>query len=243
MCVELADGARLSARLLVAADSRFSSTRRLLGIGAQLRDFGKTMLVCRVRHAVPHHHAAWEWFGYGKTLALLPLKGNRAGAVLTLPPRQVEALLAMDARAFGAAVTDAFEHRLGPMQQDGSRHAYPLIATYAQQFAGERAALIGDAAVGMHPVTAHGFNFGLQSQARLAERVLAAAARGGDIGAAAVVQGYARAHVWRRARCMKQPMHWPRCTPTIVHRPACCDVAPCVRPMRWRRSSRRLQRI
>ncbi|WDJ83868.1 5-demethoxyubiquinol-8 5-hydroxylase UbiM [Xanthomonas campestris] len=192
--VELADGARLSARLLVAADSRFSSTRRLLGIGAQLRDFGKTMLVCRMRHAVPHHHAAWEWFGYGKTLALLPLQGNRAGAVLTLPPRQVEALLAMDARAFGAAVTDAFEHRLGPMQQDGSRHAYPLIATYAQQFSGERAALIGDAAVGMHPVTAHGFNFGLQSQARLAERVLAAAARGGDIGAAAVVQGYARAH-------------------------------------------------
>ncbi|MCW1981834.1 ubiquinone biosynthesis UbiH/UbiF/VisC/COQ6 family hydroxylase [Xanthomonas arboricola] len=194
VCVELADGARLSARLLVAADSRFSSTRRLLGIGAQLRDFGKTMLVFRMRHAVPHHHAAWEWFGYGKTLALLPLQGNRAGAVLTLPPRQVEALLAMDARAFGAAVTDAFEHRLGPMQQDGSRHAYPLIATYAQQFSGERAALIGDAAVGMHPVTAHGFNFGLQSQARLAERVLAAAARGGDIGAAAVVQGYARAH-------------------------------------------------
>ncbi|PPU19992.1 5-demethoxyubiquinol-8 5-hydroxylase UbiM [Xanthomonas arboricola] len=192
--LQLSDGETVSARLLVAADSRFSSTRRLLGIGAQLRDFGKTMLVCRMRHALPHRHAAWEWFGYGKTLALLPLQGNRAGAVLTLPPRQVEALLAMEAADFSAAVTEAFEHRLGPMQQDGSRHAYPLVAAYAQRLIAERAALIGDAAVGMHPVTAHGFNFGLQSQARLAERVCAAAAAGRDIGAAALLQGYERAH-------------------------------------------------
>lgn len=85
--LQLSDGDTLSARLLVAAGSRFSSTRRLLGIGAQLRDFGKSMLVCRMRHALPHRQAAWEWFGYGKTLALLPLQGNRAGAVLTLPPR------------------------------------------------------------------------------------------------------------------------------------------------------------
>ncbi|APO94482.1 5-demethoxyubiquinol-8 5-hydroxylase UbiM [Xanthomonas vesicatoria] len=192
--LQLSDGERLSARLLVVADSRFSSTRRLLGIGAQLRDFGKTMLVCRVRHALPHRHAAWEWFGYGKTLALLPLHDNRAGAVLTLPPRQIDTLLALDQAQFSAAVTDAFEHRLGTMHQDGSRHAYPLIATYAQRFACERAALIGDAAVGMHPVTAHGFNFGLQSQARLAERVHHAIATGCDIGAADLLRDYERAH-------------------------------------------------
>ncbi|MEE7548413.1 5-demethoxyubiquinol-8 5-hydroxylase UbiM, partial [Xanthomonas sp. Kuri4-1] len=153
----LSDAQTLSARLLVAADSRFSSTRRLLGIGAQMRDFGKTMLVCRMRHRLPHHHAAWEWFGYGKTLALLPLQGDRAGAVLTLPPRRVDALLALDEAAFGRAITEYFEHRLGDMVQDGSRHAYPLVGVYAERFVAARSALIGDAAVGMHPVTAHGF--------------------------------------------------------------------------------------
>lgn len=193
----LSDGRVLSARLVVAADSRFSGTRRMMGIGAQMRDFGKTMLVCRMRHALPHHHAAWEWFGYGKTLALLPLNGERAGAVVTLPPRAVETLLAMDEATFGTAITRLFEHRLGPMTQEGSRHAYPLVGVYAHRFVGPRYALIGDAAVGMHPVTAHGFNFGLQSQERLSRALLAAARGGGDIADAALLAGYERAH--RRA--------------------------------------------
>jgi len=193
----LATGERLSARLLVAADSRFSATRRMLGIGAQLRDFGKTMLVCRMRHELPHHHAAWEWFGYGKTVALLPLHGERAGAVLTLPPRRIEALLAMDEAGFGRAITELFEGRLGEMALDGSRHAYPLVAVYADRFAGRRSALIGDAAVGMHPVTAHGFNFGLRSVARLSKAVVEAAAAGRDIGSPPLLAGYERSH--RRA--------------------------------------------
>lgn len=195
--VGLSDGQKLAAQLVVAADSRFSTTRRMMGIGARMHDFGKTMLVSRMRHEQPHHHAAWEWFGYGKTLALLPLNGDRAGAVVTLPPRAVEALLAMDGATYGTAITRLFEHRLGAMQPEGSRHAYPLVGVYAHRFVGPRYALIGDAAVGMHPVTAHGFNFGLQSQQRLARRLLARAGEGGDIADPDLLAGYERAH--RRA--------------------------------------------
>ena len=41
---------RLCAPLVVAADSRFSAARRQLGIGAQMTDFGRTVIVCRMRH-------------------------------------------------------------------------------------------------------------------------------------------------------------------------------------------------
>ena len=37
---------------------RFSETRRALGIGASQYDFGKSMLVCRMRHELPHHGVA-----------------------------------------------------------------------------------------------------------------------------------------------------------------------------------------
>ncbi|WP_017909749.1 5-demethoxyubiquinol-8 5-hydroxylase UbiM, partial [Xanthomonas sp. SHU 199] len=192
--VQLSDGRSVAARLVVAADSRFSSTRRMSGIGAQLRDFGRTMLVCRGRHERPHHQTAWEWFGYGRTMALLPLHGNEASAVLTLPPERAQALLQMDEAALGAEISTFFEHRLGAMTPLVRPQAYPLVAVYAQRFVAERYALIGDAAVGMHPVTAHGFNFGLQSQARLARALHDAVARGGDIAAPALLAGYQRGH-------------------------------------------------
>ena len=192
--VVLDDGRRLAARLVVAADSRFSATRRMMGIGAQMRDFGKSMLVCRMAHERPHRHEAWEWFGYGRTLAMLPLPGDQCSAVITLPPQQIQELMAMDEDGFGEAVGGFFEQRLGRMQPVGTRHVYPLVGVYAHRFAGPRYALVGDAAVGMHPVTAHGFNFGLQSQQRLAKLLEEAAGRGGDIGEAALLARYERSH-------------------------------------------------
>ncbi|MDR6673796.1 5-demethoxyubiquinol-8 5-hydroxylase UbiM [Xanthomonas sp. 1678] len=192
--LRLSDGWTLRARLVVAADSRFSSTRRMRGIGAQMRDFGRSMLVCRVSHERPHQHTAWEWFGYGQTLALLPLRGNQASAVLTLAPERAQALMQMDEAALGAEISARFEHRLGAMTPLVRPQVYPLVAVYAQRFVGKRYALIGDAAVGMHPVTAHGFNFGLQSQARLARALHAAVAQGRDIAAPALLAGYERGH-------------------------------------------------
>jgi len=192
--VTLSDGRRLAARLVVAADSRFSSTRRMLGIGAQLRDFGKSMLVCRMQIEVPHQHTAWEWFGYGRTMALLPLNGDQASAVITLPPRQIEALMTQDEVTFGRSISAFFAHRLGAMRPVAAPTAYPLVGVYAHAFAGERSALIGDAAVGMHPVTAHGFNLGLQSQHRLATIIGKAAAQGRDIAARSGLAAYERGH-------------------------------------------------
>ncbi|WP_152224057.1 5-demethoxyubiquinol-8 5-hydroxylase UbiM [Pseudomonas sp. SCB32] len=182
------------ARLLVAADSRFSETRRMLGIGASMEDFGKTMMVCRMAHERPHHNVAWEWFGYGQTLALLPVNGDRSSVVLTLPQREMAPLLELDETAFAHEMERRFDRRLGAMQLLGPRHTYPLVGVFADRFVGPRSALIGDAAVGMHPVTAHGFNFGLQSQRRLAAEVLSTHRRGGDIGGAWPLRRYATAH-------------------------------------------------
>lgn len=194
---------RLHAPLLVAADSRFSATRRQLGIGARMTDFGRTVIVCRMRHAEPHGGVAHECFGYERTLAVLPLPGDAAGplcsVVVTAGAADAAALLALPADAFAAEVQAQFGHRLGAMRLDGERHAYPLVATYAQRFAGHRCALLGDAAVGMHPVTAHGFNLGLAGVERLTAALLAARQQGRDIGHAEALAAYAQAqhrHAW-----------------------------------------------
>lgn len=196
--VTLDDGTRLRASLLVAADSRFSETRRAMGIPARMQDFGKTMLVCRMRHALAHARTAWEWFDYGQTLALLPLHdANTSSVVLTVPHAQAQTLQAMDADAFSAEMTRRFKGRLGAMTFVGPCCAYPLVGVYPGRFVATRFACIGDAAVGMHPVTAHGFNFGLRGVDTLATLLREAHAAGRPIWGDALLQRYERDH--RRA--------------------------------------------
>ena len=190
--LSLSTGVSLRARLLVAADSRFSDTRRRLGIGAKMKDFGKTMLVCRMQHERDHEHVAWEWFGYGQTLAMLPLNGGQASLVLTLPQHEIARLMALDEASFSAEMRTRIDSRLGAMELVSSRHSYPLVGVFPDRLYSQRAALVGDAAVGMHPVTAHGFNFGLQSQRRLADLVIKAQQQGADIGASHLLQSYDR---------------------------------------------------
>jgi ubiquinone biosynthesis UbiH/UbiF/VisC/COQ6 family hydroxylase len=197
----LADGTRLRSRLIVAADTRFSEMRRRMGLPVSMRDFGKSMLVCRMTHELPHGDIATEWFGYGQTLATLPLNDiggtHCSSMVVTLPARETERLMALDDIAFAAEITQRYDRRLGEMSLASTRHAYPLVATYASRFVADRFALVGDAAVGMHPVTAHGFNFGLSSADTLARLAKAAASSRKDIAAPSVLRRYELAH--RRA--------------------------------------------
>ncbi|MCZ2134006.1 MAG: 5-demethoxyubiquinol-8 5-hydroxylase UbiM [Burkholderiales bacterium] len=195
--VTLADGRTLGARLIVAADSRFSAARRAMGISARMHDFGKTMMVCQVEHELAHDHVAWEWFDYGQTLALLPMNGERASVVLTLPQHEMQPLVAMTPEAFSEAITARFNRRLGAMRLTSTRHCYPLVTVYADRFVGQRFALMGDAAVGMHPVTAHGFNFGLKGADTLRRGIQKAHATGADFASNAVLRSYESAH--RRA--------------------------------------------
>jgi ubiquinone biosynthesis UbiH/UbiF/VisC/COQ6 family hydroxylase len=192
--LHLADGSVVTARLVVAADSRFSQLRRDAGIPADMHDFGKTMLVCRVTLEQPHQNQALEWFDHGQTLALLPLRDNQASIVLTLPGQAMKAVLAMDDHQFNDDMRRRFDGRFGSMRLTSTRHAYPLVAVYARRFTAPRFALIGDAAVGMHPVTAHGFNLGLVSVEILTSEIRQALATGQAIASPRVLRRYQNRH-------------------------------------------------
>lgn len=192
--VTLDTGETLSAPVAVAADSRFSATRRAAGIGAQMRDFGRSVVLCRLKHSQPNQGIALECFHYGHTMALLPLNGDRSSLVLTIAADQASQMMAWDEARFLAWVCAEVDGRLGELSLAGPRHLYPLVATYAHRFATERLALVGDAAVGMHPVTAHGYNFGLYGVELLASILGQAKKKGQDLGAAAGLARYASEH-------------------------------------------------
>ncbi len=192
--VGLENGRTLMASLVVAADSRFSETRRKMGIAAEMEDFGRVVIVCEMAHALPHSGVATECFHNDQTLAVLPMHGEVSSVVVTLASDKSEAAMAMPDGAFAADIQARFGGKLGKMELVGKRVAYPLVGVFAKRFVAPRFALLGDAAVGMHPVTAHGFNLGLTGGSILAAEVMAAAREGKDIGDMRVLGRYERTH-------------------------------------------------
>ena len=193
--VTLSDGKNVKSSLVVAADSRFSEIRRKMGIPSLMKDFSKVMIVTRMENEKDHNHVALECFNYGHTLALLPLNGNVSSVVLTVSADNAKEILSLSETKFNEMVTEGFKQKLGQMKQIGERYSYPLIGVYAQKFKAKRFALVGDAAVGMHPVTAHGFNLGLKGQDLLSFAVKRAFDHGLDIGSDEVLNDYERKHI------------------------------------------------
>jgi len=191
----LSNGEHIETGLIVAADSRFSETRRKNGISASMKDFGRVAIVSRMAHERPHKAVAYECFHYGRTLAILPLNGNVSSAVVTASADDAARILAMDDEQFAADVQQRFNSRLGKMTLASPRHSYPLVAVHANRFAKDRFALLGDAAVGMHPVTAHGFNLGLRGQHTLANEIKSALKQEIDFGSFSVLERYQKQHM------------------------------------------------
>jgi len=162
---------KLKGKLLVAADSRFSKIRKYSGINCLTRDIHKTMLVARVSHSLPHNNIAYECFKYGKTMAILPLSPNLSSIVITATHDKAEGLTNAPTTEIKRYIEKNVGDYLGSINLQTKFHSYPLVCTYAEKFIGDKLALLGDAAVGMHPVTAHGMNFGLKGQAMLAEEI------------------------------------------------------------------------
>ncbi|MFV2029829.1 5-demethoxyubiquinol-8 5-hydroxylase UbiM [Neisseria sp. S1] len=191
----LDNGKTLTARLLIAADSRFSQTRRQFGISCDMHDYSRTMFVCRMKHTISNQHTAYECFHYGRTIALLPLEEHLTNTVITVDSDKAAEIESMTPKALAASIQKQINHRLGDMELASTIHSYPLVGMIAQRFYGTRSAVIGDAAVGMHPVTAHGFNLGLSSAEILATLILNAHKHHLDIGSEHILSQYNAKHM------------------------------------------------
>lgn len=195
VAVTLESGERLTGALLVGADGRDSGVARRAGIGRRGHDYEQTALVCAIAHEHPHGGIAHQFFMPEGPLAILPLPGNRSSIVWTAHRASARAVQALGPEDYLAALRPRFGDFLGPISLAGARFSYPLGLTLAEDVAGPRLALVGDAAHGIHPLAGQGLNLGLRDVAALAEVLAAAHRRGLDIGAPDVLDGY---RGWRR---------------------------------------------
>jgi len=193
--IRLSDGRALRGQLLVAADGPESKTRTLLGIETTGHAYHQDALVAHVRTAKPHRNTAWQRFLKTGPLAFLPLPDGRSSIVWSAVLPEAARLRALDAEAFGAALTAASGGCLGDCGLATPPASFPLKLQYALEYARPRAVLLGDAAHVVHPLAGQGLNLGLLDCAALAD-VLAQGSGGVFFGEHSLLRRYER---WRRS--------------------------------------------
>src|SRR5215471_1463542 len=193
--VALADGAGMSARLLVGADGARSLIRERAGIATHGWNYDQSAIVTTVAHERDHDGRAEEHFLPAGPFAILPLTGKRCSIVWTEGTREAERIIAMSDDEFLTELEKRFGLHLGDLKLIGPRRAFPLGLFTARKFIGERLALVGDAAHIIHPIAGQGLNMGLRDVAALAEAIADTARLGLDPGGPDVLERYQR---WRR---------------------------------------------
>lgn len=190
--VTLTSGATIRATLLVAADGGRSRCRELAGISTVGWDYGQTGLVALIGHTQDHEGKAYQHFLPPGPFAILPMTGKRSSIVWNERTDDAAAILTMDAEDQLRELERRFGPFLGTLSFLTPLRGYPLRFQISRKFAGERLALIGDAAHIVHPIAGQGLNLGLLDAEALAKRVGEAARLGLDLADPVHLAAYER---------------------------------------------------
>jgi 2-octaprenyl-6-methoxyphenol hydroxylase len=196
--VALADGRKLSAPLLAAADGRQSPTREAAGIRVARWRYDHAAIISTLRHERSHEQIAYEIFYPGGPFALLPMtddqQGHRSAIVWSVPADDAPGWLSLSDDDFAAEARAAMGGFLGDITMAAPRSTYPLGFHHAARITAGRLALLGDAAHAIHPIAGQGLNLGFRDAAALAQVLVEGARLGLDLGDRQLLDRYQR---WR----------------------------------------------
>ncbi len=182
------------ARLVVGADGRHSICRKEAGIAVSESAYGQGAIATSFTHAEPHRGMSIELHRRGGSVTTVPLTDPGASSLIWIGEMaETDALMALDARGFGAALEARLGGHLGRVGEVGQRAHFPVKGLTAERLVGHRIALVGEAAHILPPIGAQGLNLSLRDAATLADCVGAALGEGRDPGDDDVLSAYERA--------------------------------------------------
>jgi 2-octaprenyl-6-methoxyphenol hydroxylase len=192
--IACADGNRVSARLVMAADGRRSLCRDAAGLEVSEWRYDQGAIASSFRHSRPHEGVAIELHREGASLTAVPLPDPASSALILVgSAADIGRLMHCDEEGFAAFLADRLDGLLGGIGSVGPRAFFPVAGLTAKTLAARRVALVGEAAHILPPIGAQGLNLGLRDAAALADCVAEALARGADPGGEDVLSAYNRA--------------------------------------------------
>ncbi|MCR4267384.1 UbiH/UbiF family hydroxylase [Nitratireductor sp. ZSWI3] len=185
----LADGARVEAKLAVAADGRQSPARQAAGISARIRALPQSALVLNFAHTREHGFVSTEFHTESGPCTQVPLPGMRSSLVWVVRPEEADAFVKLNDAALSIRVEERLQSLLGQVTVEPGRQIYPLSTLMPDRFGHNRVALIGEAAHVFPPISAQGLNLGVRD---VEDLVAVADTHRDDPGSAAALSRYDR---------------------------------------------------
>lgn len=203
--VTLDNGTQLCGNLLVVAEGGNSPTREKINIGISKSEYQQAAVISNItvrvnpgldktlsrkNEAKVSDYAAFERFTLHGPIAFLPIGKGQYSVVWSVPPEQIEQVLALSQAEFCQQLQQAFGTGAGEIIKATKAEAYPLALVKAESMVHQRVALVGNAGHTVHPIAGQGFNLGLRDIAVLVKEIAQVATAQGDIGSFELLQEY-----------------------------------------------------
>lgn len=168
----LADGRRIEADFLVAADGRASRARAVAGIDVKEWTYPQVALTMMLRHEFPHDYMSTEWHTRSGPFTLVPLPPredapHRSSLVWLMSVADARRRLAKPREELEYEIEDYAKSHFGTMKIESDIGQFRMGGMQVSQHAKGRLALVGETCHVFPPIGAQGLNLSLRDVADL----------------------------------------------------------------------------
>lgn len=168
----LADGRRIEAEFVIAADGRASKARAAAGIDTKEWTYPQVALTALLQHELPHDNVSTEYHTRSGPFTLVPLPArddapNRSSLVWLMNVRDAQRRLAKPREDLEYEIEDYAKSKLGAMKIEGDIGQFRMGGMQVSRLTAPRLALVGETCHVFPPIGAQGLNLSLRDVADL----------------------------------------------------------------------------
>ncbi len=190
--IELDNGEKIKANLIIGADGRNSKVRKAKGIDVKRCEYGQSAITCLIEHSKSHNNISTEFHRNGGPFTIVPLKGNISSIVWMENSEEAEKFISMNKHDFIQNLQIRTRNLVGEVSLKTNPELFPIIGLKANRIIADKTALIAEAAHVISPIGAQGMNLSLRDVAELSKIIIEAKKLGLDISSGSVLSKYER---------------------------------------------------
>ena len=189
--VNLKNGTKMSARLLVGADGANSYVRKHFPFVENTKPYGHDAIIATMETQIEHNNTAFQCFMNTGVMAFLPLyRENQVSIVLSQQSDISAKTMKLSSIEFNDVVTNLSQNILGKTILLSLRKSFPLLQRNVDSYFKKRIVLVGDAAHTIHPLAGQGVNLALADVKSLIDIVGNANSKNRDYGHESTLYAY-----------------------------------------------------